>query len=1045
MSIHSDHEHDHQHDHGDNEKKKAARPKVERDERYWLSLEQWGSDPEFQKLAEQEFLSSPLKEDGKEGGWARREFLKLMGASLALGSAGCLRRPVQKIVPYLKQPEELTLGKANYYTSSWFDGTEAFGMLVKTREGRPIKVEGNPLHPLNKNALSARAQAHLLSMYDPDRITGPIKNILRGDRGNGESVSTKWEDLDKEILEQLKKGDVYILTGHLASPSTRKLVKDFAKSFNAKHVMWEPLAPEEVRKGQQASYGAEIVPNYRFEEAKTIVSIDADFLGTWLTPTRFNRQFAEGRKDIVNMSELVVFDSNYSLTGANADKRFKIKPSQQLDVAMGLLYELIVKKGQSSLAGNPEFKNVLSAYANTSEKLGFKDQNALSKVAESLLKNKGKSIVVAGGINSPDAVALQVAVNTLNSILENDGTTVDYAHPLIGLESSTSDLLNLMALMGEKKVKTLIVHGTNPSYYLGDDFNKALASVQMVISTADRQDETGKRSNFILPDLHVVENWGDVEVLSGVVSIQQPTIRPLYDSRAFQMSLITWGKLTGDASFQPFETYYDYVRNFWKENYFKNAKGNFEEFWYEILQKGVLSTWTEASKLSVRSPKIDLLLKAKPVVKNGFELVVYPTVHLGKGELANIGWLQEMPDVMTKIVWDNYLSLSVATADSMKLHEGYLLDVEVNGVKARLPVHIQPGLHDDVATIALGYGRTAAGKLGNGVGYNSYQFVTFKDQMPVYSAQMIKIDVAGGKYPLACVQGHHSMEGRSIVNEATLNEYIENKSAGLHKHHVFSIWPYHKYDGHKWGMSVDLNVCTGCSACVVACQAENNIPIVGKDYCIQGREMQWIRIDRYYTGDPSDAEVVFQPIMCQHCDNAPCETVCPVLATVHSDEGLNEMVYNRCVGTRYCVNNCPYKVRRFNWFNFRKNMSESEKLALNPDVTVRVRGVMEKCTFCVQRIKAGKDAAKQESRELKDGDIVSACQQSCPTGAIVFGDLNDPNSAVAKAFNSEPRGYALLEEFNAAPSVRYLTKIRNNNEKAIASKAHDTEAKKGEH
>ncbi len=1040
-------ENHHHHEHS--EHKKNARPQVERDERYWMSLEQWGKDPAFQKLAEEEFMTSPLREeDNKEGGWARREFLKLMGASLALGTASCVRRPVQKIVPYAKQPEEVTLGAPNFYSSSWFDGTESFGTLVKTREGRPIKMEGNPNHPMNQGALSARAQAHVLSVYDPDRLQKPAHNLQRKGRTNFDSVAISWEDLDKKVIEQLTKGDVTLLTGHIGSSSTRKLITQFCQAHNVKHVVWEPLSTEDISQGQLKSYGTALTPNYRFDKAKVIVSIGADFLGTWLMPTAFTKQFSESRKNIVDMSELVVFDSHYSLTGANADKRFRIKPSQQLDVVMALLHEIIVKKGYSSFASDDKLKDILGHYANLSEKLGFKDSQALAKVAESLLKNKGKSLVVAGGpaTQTTESLQLQIAVNLLNSILDNDGATVDYGAPLLGLNSSTEELNQLIEKMNDKKVKTLIVHNLNPTYYLGEDFNKALGNVDMVISTSGHLDETARRADLIAPDHHALENWSDVEVISGVASIQQPTIRPLYDTRSFQLSLITWSGLK-------FESAYDYVREFWKENYLsKSGKSNFEDFWYDVLQNGVFTYGSLEETRSSRSARIDELLKLTPIFKNGIELVLYPTVAIGKGDLANSSWLQELPDPVTKIVWDNYLSLSIATAESMKLKEGFLVDVTVNGITARLPVHIQPGLHDEVAALAIGYGRTAAGKVGTGVGYNAYVFAQFnktQNAIPVYSSQMVKIDVAGGKYPIASVQTHHTMEGRKIVNEATLEEYLENKSAGLHKHHIFSIWPYHKYDGHKWGMTVDLNLCTGCNACVTACQSENNIPVVGKNYVIQGREMHWMRIDRYYTGEPAEADIVFQPVMCQHCDNAPCETVCPVIATAHSDEGLNEMSYNRCVGTRYCVNNCPYKVRRFNWFNYRKEFPESEKMAFNPEVTVRMRGVMEKCTFCVQRIKSGKDRAKQESRPVKDSDVVSACQQSCPTNAIVFGDLNNPESQVTKLFKNDPRGYALLEEFHAAPSVRYLTKIRNNKDRRINSQEHAPSAQgtssKGEH
>ena len=1035
--------HDHDHSPEIEAMKKALRPQVERDERYWHSLEQWGKDPEFQKIAEQEFLSSPLKEEDREDGWARREFLKLMGASLALGSAGCLRRPVQKIVPYSKQPEEVTIGQALHYSSTWFDGSEAFGLLVKTREGRPIKLEGNPNHPVSRGFLSARGQALLLSCYDPDRLQAPKQNLVRKGRGNAETISINWAALDEKVKAAVEKGGTYVLTGHIGSPTLRQMIKDFQVSTQAEHIAWEPTTPDSIAAGQLASYGSSNIPTYRFDRARVIVSIDADFLGTWLTPVAFNKQFADGRRDVIGMSELVVFDSNYSLTGSNADKRIKIKPSEQLMVAMGLLYEVVVKSGLSSLASNTELKQTLSAYSNVAEILGFKDSQALSKVAESLIKAKGESLIVAGGTatQTDEALFLQIAVNALNSALGNDGNTVVYGQSQVAVQGSTEEILKLIAAMNEGKVKTLIIHGVNPVYYLGDAFASALGKVETVVYTGAAMDETAIKSDFVAVDNHSVESWGDSEAVAGVFALQQPTIRPMYDTRSALLGFARWSN--GSTELLKSESDYEAVRAFWKEKIMPTVGGSsFEDFWLELLQKGSVGSVKETRESS-RTANVEKLHNLKPSPKKGFELLLYPTVQLGLGELANIGWLQELPDPITKIVWDNYASVSVGTAEKLGLNEGDKIELSANGIKLEVPTHIQPGLHDEVIAVALGYGRTRAGKIGNGIGFNAFPLAALKKTTIVYAGETVAIKALGEKYALANVQGHHSMEGRAIVIEATLKEYTENKSAGLHKHKIFSIWPYHRYDGHKWAMSVDLNLCTGCSACVVACQSENNVPIVGKKYVLQGREMHWIRIDRYYTGDPADAETVFQPVMCQHCDNAPCETVCPVLATVHSDEGLNEMVYNRCVGTRYCVNNCPYKVRRFNWFNYRKEIEKPAQMAFNPEVGVRVRGVMEKCTFCIQRIKSVKDAVKQEGRELKDGDVKSACQQTCPTGAIVFGDVNDPKSQVSKMFKEEPRSYTLLEEFNAAPAVRYLTKIRNNSERII--NPHHEEGKKGEH
>ncbi len=1009
------------HDHENHEH--ASAPK-ERDSRYWLSLEQWSEDPEFQKLAEQEFRSSPLRESDGEDGWARREFLKLMGASLAMASAGCIRRPVQKILPYNKQPEEVTFAVPNFYTSTYFDGSDALGLLVRTREGRPLKIEGNPKHPMNRGGTSARAQAHILSLYDPERIKGPLRNLLNKGKTNRDTINTKWEEVDDATVKQLAKGGVVVLTGAVNSPSTRALIGDFAQAFGAKHMMWEPLAHEEIREGQKASYGDDVVPFYRFDKAKIIISVDADFLGTWLMPTTFSRQFATARKDIENMPKLVVFDSAYSLTGANADVRVRIKPSQQIAVVMGLAHEVAKRMGA--------MKPALEPFANVAAQLGI-EPALFAKMAEDLHLNRGKSLVVAGGLPTLTSQAreLQIAVNYLNSLLGNDGITVDGKAGMPGLNASYQDMAELIDSLNKGSVKTVIIHGTNPMYSLGESsgFHEAIKKAELVLYTGDRNDETGKIANYVIPDLHALEAWGDLEIGRGLFSIHQPTIRPMYDTRSFQLSLMNWAFMAkkGPRRIQDFETYYDYLRNFWKEEvYPKAGKGkSFDDFWDEALQVGVVG---DQANGGARTFRAEVLNQVKPVAKSeGFELVLYPTIALGDGRLANVAWLQELPDPVTKICWDNYVCLSIATAEKMKVREGHMMDITVNGKSFKLPAHIQPGLHDDVLAVPVGYGRTAAGKVGNNIGLNAYTMVSYQKGMPIYAGAKAEVKNTGMKYDLANPQGHHVMEGRQIVVEATLKEYLKNPAAGKHQHHIFSIWSGHAYNGHKWGMGVDLNTCTGCNACVIACQSENNVPVVGKKYVIQGREMHWLRIDRYYVGEPNNAQVVFQAMLCQHCDNAPCETVCPVAATVHNSEGLNDMVYNRCVGTRYCSNNCPYKVRRFNWFNYAKLIEKPMHLALNPDVGVRTRGVMEKCTFCVHRIKETKAHAKLEKRELKDGEVTTACAQACPTDAIIFGDMNDPNSRVAKWFK-DPRGYALLEEFHAAPNVRYMAKIRNDDQ-----------------
>ncbi|WP_413294279.1 TAT-variant-translocated molybdopterin oxidoreductase [Bdellovibrio sp. HCB185ZH] len=1042
--------------HTDNEleMKKALRPKIVRDTKFWETIEEKIGDSEFQKMAETEFKSSPLRESDSEDGWARREFLKLMGASLAMATASCVRRPVQKIVPYNKMPEEITLGQANYYSSAYFDGNDAMGLLVKTREGRPIHIESNPSHPFSAGGLSARSQAILMSMYDPERLQGPKRNLFNEKKSNSQLIDVKWEELDKKVSEQLVKGGVVVLSGPISSPSTRAVVSDFAQGFKAKTVVWDAFAHEEIRDGQKASYGEEVVPQYWFDKAKMIVSIDADFLGTWLNPTAFTHQFTQGRKDIKNMSRLVSFDSNYSLTGANADIRFKIKPSQQLDVVMGLLHEIIVKKGQSSYAGNGAVKSALEPFANTAAKLGV-DAEMFAKVASDLWSKRGESLVVAGGITTltNKATELQIAVNMLNSVLDNDGKTVDSKAGNSALTGSYAEMAQLIQDMKDGKVQTLIMHKLNPGYSLPAvmGFAEAVKKVKMVIYTGDRVDETGVFADYITPDNHALESWNDLEVGKGVISICQPAIRPMYDTRSFQLSLMTWAFMAkqGPARLRDYETFYDYLRVYWKSDIHpKYGKGAaFEDFWLEALQKGYVGELSRGS--SARSFKTDAFANIKPApAQQGMELVLYPKLAIMDGSLANVAWLQELPDPVTKLTWDNYAMISIGTAEKNHMKTGSMITLKVGDKSVDLPVYIQPGLHDDVVAVAVGYGRTRAGKVANGVGKNMTEFVSVdKAGKAIFAGQTATFTKLGKHYDLAGTSGNFSMEGRQIAAEANLKDYVKNKSAGIHRHETWSIWSGHEYSGHKWGMAVDLHTCTGCSACVIACQSENNIPVVGKKYVLEGRIMHWLRIDRYYTGDIADANAVFQPVMCQHCDNAPCETVCPVLATTHSDEGLNDMVYNRCVGTRYCANNCPYKVRRFNWFNYAKLIEKPMHMALNPSVGVRTRGVMEKCSFCVQRIQDAKTVARNEKRQLKDGDVKVACQTSCPAGGIVFGDLNDPNSEVAKIWKAEEkeRGYALLEEWHAKPSVRYLSKIRNNDKESTGGHDGHGTAKQGEH
>jgi MoCo/4Fe-4S cofactor protein with predicted Tat translocation signal len=1018
----------------------------ERDSRYYLGLEEWMKDPQFNAYVESEFQSSPLREGSeKQEGWARREFLKLMGASLAMASAGCIRRPVQKIVPYNKQPEEVTFAVPNFYTSTWSDGSDVASLLVRTREGRPLKYEGLPDHPFQKGGLLPRAHAHLLSLYDPERLKNPVKKDSQGAQSS--MIPVKWEDADDVVAAQLVKGQVALLTGNLLGPSARAVVGDFVKAFGARHYCWEPLNTGAMQKANEESFGTSLIPFYRFDKAKMIVSVDGDFLGTWLMPTIFQRQFSEGRKNPEGgMNQLVVFESGYSLTGANADMRFKIKPSQQLEILLGLAYTIVVKQKLTSYAGNPTVMALLEPFAQAPSNVGL-DEKKWNQLASSLYEHRGQSLIVAGGLSTQHEgqVFVQTAVNFLNSLLGNDGHTLDWSHPLVGEKAQDRELLSLIESMEKGQIQTLIIHNQNVAYAspLASRFSSAVKKVSLIVYCGDRVDETGELAHYVLPDLHPMESWGDMESIEGLYHIHQPTIRPLYDNRSFGLTLMTWGYLTkkGSQRFTELETYYDYLRQILKEEVApRYAKGrSLDEFWDHLLQKGFVTLGDPQVTGGGKPFNLTALAQVKkspPVL--GLELVPYATLMFKEGSLSNVSWLHELPDPVTKVCWDNYALISMALAEKLKVKQGQRIEILVGDQKVKLPVCVQPGLHEEVVAVAVGYGRRRAGQVGNGIGVDVYPLGQWKEKegFVVFAGAPVSVKTTAEMYPLAAVQSHHAMEGRQIVTEATLAEYLKNKASGIHSHHIFSLWPGHQYNGNKWGMAVDLNSCTGCSSCMIACQAENNIPVVGKKYVLQGREMHWIRVDRYYVGAPQEAETVFQPVMCQHCDNAPCETVCPVLATVHSDDGLNDMAYNRCVGTRYCSNNCPYKVRRFNWFHYNKNIEKPLHLALNPEVTVRMRGVMEKCTFCVHRIKSKRIEIKNAGAQIQDGDIKTACQETCPTGAIVFGDLNDPQSKVSQIFKTDQRAYALLEEWHAAPSVRYMTKIRNNGEEKRHNESH---------
>jgi molybdopterin-containing oxidoreductase family iron-sulfur binding subunit len=885
----------------------------------------------------------------------------------------------------------------------------------------------------------------VLNLYDPDRLNGPRRNLLNEKRTNRDTVSADYGAADEAIHTNLKKGGVALLTGTVVSPATRSLIEDFTRAFRAQHYVWDSINYDLERQSQADCYGTDVLPRWRPDQAEVIVSIGADFLGTFMASTEQMRLFSQGRDPLKKMSKLVVFESLLSLTGANADQRHAVAPEQLLDVAYGLLHEIVVKMKRSRWAGQDRVERILKPFADVSGRLGI-EESRWTALAEELWQARGRSLVMGGGesARTPEGLKLLNAINMLNSVLENDGRTVDFENSHQSWTGRDQSLTALMQALRDGKVKTLIVHGCNPAY-VTRAFAEAVAQAEMVVCTADRNDETAQLSHYVLPDHHAFENWADAEPFAGLYLLGQPTIEPMYNTRAFQDTLIAW--LRAQGGFKA-ESWYDYLRTYWQGQIYPRARsGTFDEFWYAAQQKGLIDTRPSREPSGrVRTFRSEALAESQPHAAGTMSLSLYTNMGLRDGSLANVGWLQEFPDPVSKVCWDNYVSVSPGTAAKLALHEWQIVKVKTQQGEVKASVHIQPGQHDDVCGLAVGYGRVGAGKVATGVGVNAYPLSPWPATGRQFAGVTMSLEATKDFSRLANTVGHHSMEGRQIVVEATLAQYQKNPGANIHRHKMLTLWPKHEYKSHKWGMAIDLSTCTGCSACVIACQSENNIPVVGKRHVIKGREMHWMRIDRYYVGDPASPDTVVMPMLCQHCDNAPCETVCPVAATVHGDEGTNDMIYNRCVGTRYCANNCPYKVRRFNWFSY-TNVEKPLNYAMNPDVTVRHRGVMEKCSFCTHRIKDAKLKALKDNgrKRLKDGEVVTACEQSCPTGAIVFGDLNDPESRVSK-LQARQNSYTLLEELNNQPAVRYLSKVRNTDQLKGATPHHGTSNdEKGHH
>lgn len=1048
--------------------------------KYWQNFGELNQTPAHQSATENEFKEEllPVEELTKEGLFEgktpRRDFLKYLGFSTAAAAiAASCEMPVRKSVPYLQRPDNIIPGVANYYASTYVNGGDAISVVVKQRDGRPIKIEGNDLSSITKGGTSAQAQASVLDLYDTTRLRHPLQK-----EGNDFKEVSTFEAFDSMInnaMSKLNGKSVVLLTSTITSPSTLQIINDFlAKYPGSRHVQYDAVSYSGMLLANEACYGKRAIPSYHFENAKTIVSLGADFLGTWLSPVEFSKQYATNRKltgEKPTLSRHFHFESMLSLTGSNADDRYTHKPSETGAIALALLAKLGGAVSAPAIA-DPVVKE------------------GIEKAAAELLKSKGASLVVCGS----NDINIQTVVNAINELVGANGTTINWAITNNTRKAVDTDMPKLLADMNTGSVGALIVYGCNPVYTYADGkkFAEAVSKVPVSVSCNGTLDETTEQCKYVIPSHHWLESWGDAEIKTGHVSFIQPLISPLFKTRAFQTSLMKWsGSTTAD--------YELYVKSYWA------AKLGSDAAWNKALQDGVVENNITLASAPFKAPAIDAA-KVAAAKAGGTEVVLYQKVSIGTGAQANNPWLQELPDPISKVTWDNYAMVSPELAKTLigidilnnqREADAYEVTPEkptvkltVNGKTVELPVLILPGLNNSTIAVALGYGRGSAdeklsldriGKSATGAGKNAYPLVAFDGTSFLYTSPVVA-EKTGNTYPLAQTQVHGSSEGRPVIYETNLESHIKNPEAVLEEPRSErsgllaegktdfvkegTIYPDFEKPGIKWGMNIDLNTCTGCSACVVACTAENNVSVVGKIQVQKAHEMHWLRIDRYFTGDVKNPDVVFQPMMCQHCDNAPCENVCPVAATNHSSEGLNQMTYNRCIGTRYCANNCPFKVRRFNWLDFSgsdsfadnqqplrgKELDEAvfqmnddlTRMVLNPDVTVRSRGVIEKCSFCVQRLQENKLEAKKQQDPSLVRNVKTACMQACPTNAISFGNVNDKESEVSKARADQNRTFYVLEQLHVLPNVSYLAKVRNTDRK-IGKEEEVTEKKEAAH
>ncbi|MBL0309952.1 MAG: TAT-variant-translocated molybdopterin oxidoreductase [Bacteroidetes bacterium] len=1022
---------------------------------YWKGLEEKEDTEGFRAIANKEFseelpVLNSIVEPISTGNSNRRDFLKMLGFSVsaAVVAASC-EMPVRKSIPYVWRPEEIAPGIANFYATTFYQGGDYTAVIVKTREGRPIKIEGrNKKHArVTKGGTSARTQASVLSLYDGARYKGP--------KSGKENIT--WETADKEIGEKLKAaastGKVVLFSSSVISPSTKAVIADFGKSLGDKfeHLVYDGVSYSGMLDANEKSFGKRLIPSYNFANAKLIVGVGADFLGTWLSPVEFSADYAINRrvaKDRKEMSRHIQIESVPTITGYKSDTRIPVSPSDELSALVDI-YNVVTGSGSA--------KN---------EKVG--------KAAQELLAAKGTSLVVSGS-NDMNA---QLLANAINNALGNYGSTITWDRPYNTKQGSDKAVTSLISGLNDGSIKGVLFYESNPVFTSSEKgLAEALKKADVSVSFANRLDETSLACGYVCPDSHWLESWNDAEPKAGIFNTAQPAISKLFDTRQVQETLMRW---SGNAG-----SYYEFIQKYWESNIYPKQKEYpaFWAFWDNVVADGEVETATtsSASFNGVGVGEAASALAATSSSLNGVQVKFYESIAVGDGYWSDNPWLQELPDPVSKITWDNYILAN----PSWMVKNGYNLDPDfkekryaiakltANGQSVELPVVGVPGTPVGTFGIAVGYGREAVAHDELKIGKNVFQMFS-KSGDNFTDIAKATIENTGKSTQVAITQTHFNItlkdlggvHTRKVVKETTLKEYQKNLAAGNEDRAEIleeMVTLYYKHDrpGQHWTMVVDLNTCTGCGSCVVACNAENNVPVVGKDEVRRSREMHWMRIDRYYTGTVDNPDVVFQPMLCQHCDNAPCENVCPVAATNHSSEGLNQMAYNRCIGTRYCANNCPYKVRRFNWYDYQQADAFDKKyhtsndmhvasetlglhepltrMVLNPDVTVRSRGVMEKCSFCVQRLQSGKLEAKKGSRPLTGlvldpdgtvkeyGDIHTACQTACPTNAITFGDRNNKESEVSKKFADE-RAFGVIEEIHTMPNVLYLTQVRNREE-----------------